>query len=80
MGNVTPFNAPSGSFLCSMSLYRMPDGSIRCVLDDMPAHVIEARETISKRFADAAGWAIDASADLLRQACKFDPDSQEGRA
>lgn len=79
-GNVVPLNAASGSFLATVSLYRMPDGSIRAALDDMPSHVIEAKETISARFTEAARWMLEASVDFLRQAAHFDPESQEGRA
>lgn len=75
--NVIPMRAATGSELATITLFRMPDGSIRAQLCDMPTHVIESEETISARFTSAAGWLIEASADFLRQACHFDPESQE---
>lgn len=73
---VVNLNAGVGSFLASVSLFRMPDGSIRAVLDDMPVHVIEGEPTISRRFELAGFWLLKGACDLLRQSNQFDPSTR----
>ena len=80
MSAVIPLRVAQGSELATVRLWRMPDGQIRAELLDMPAHVIESEATIAARFTKAAEWSLGASLDFMRQACNFDPDSQEGRA
>lgn len=75
--NIEPIQAGEGSYLCSISLYRRPDGSIRAALHDMPAHVVEAEPTITARFFRAAGWCLDGMLDLMRQGVRFDEEHRE---
>lgn len=71
MSEVTPISSANGSFLCTLSLFRMPDGSIRTVVDDMPNHVIEAEPTITARFFRVADWSFQGALDLMRQGVRF---------
>lgn len=77
MGNVVPLNVAEGSLLATVSMWRMPDGSVRAVLDHMPVHVIEREKTISARFLSASMWTVEAAGDLLRQANRFDPETKD---
>lgn len=74
--NVVALNSAQGSFLCGLSLFRLPDGSIRAILDDMPAHVIEAEATITRRFFKAAEWSVEGALDLMRQGLRFDEETR----
>jgi hypothetical protein len=75
--NLVQLNVAQGSFLATISLYRMPDESIRAALEDMPPHVIESKDTITARFTLAAAWMGEAACDLLRQANRFDPENRD---
>ena len=73
--NVVALVGGQGSHLATVSLYRMPDGSVRAALEDMPTHAIEARDTIAERFNAVAEW-VEAGADDLRcQALRFEEPS-----
>jgi hypothetical protein len=72
MGEVVSLAAAEGSLLVTVSMWRMPDGSVRAVIDDMPTHVIEVEPTISARFVKAAVWTCEGACDLLRQGSRFD--------
>lgn len=76
MVSVVPLQAAQGSYLFSASYYRMPDGSIRAALDDMPVHVIEGEDTIATRFFRAAAWSVEGALDLMRQGCRFDEETR----
>ena len=65
-----------GSHLCTVSLYRAPDGKIVAVLDDMPVHVIEGESAITARFFKAATWCSSAALDLMRQGLRFDEENR----
>lgn len=71
---VVPLQSAEGSLLCTVSYYRMADGSIRASLDDMPGHVIEAESTITQRFWNAAQWTLPGMLDLMRQGLRFDDE------
>ncbi len=71
MPDVTPLPEGEGSYLCRVDLYRTPSGDVRAELVDMPGHVIEARETVARRFAALSGWCFKASLDFLRQGERF---------
>lgn len=75
MPEVIPLKTEQGSFLATLSLYRMPDGTIRASLREMPVHVIESEETIPARFYRLAKWTFLASRDLLRQGRSFEEPS-----
>lgn len=79
MADVVALRAAEGSLLATVSLFRMPDGSIRAVLDGMPVHVIEDRSTITARFVDAGFWCLQGGLDLMQQAVRFDPDLDDAR-
>lgn len=74
--SVVPLQSGQGSYLCSLSLYRMSDGSIRVALEDMPSHVIEADATIAARFFRAAEWCLEGVLDLMRQGVRFDEETR----
>lgn len=73
--NVVQLQSGQGSFLASVSLFKMPDGSVRGVLDDMPDHVIEDQETIAARLRDVATWCILSATSFERQAAEFEDPS-----
>lgn len=73
-GQVTELRSAGGSYLCTVAYYRMPDGTIRASLQDMPAHVIEAEPTITARFFAAAQWSLSGMLDLMRQGVRFDEE------
>lgn len=75
--SVVSLEADKGSFLCSVDLYRAPDGAIRATLREMPAHVIEAEPTITARFFAAAQWCISGSLDLMRQGVRFEEETRD---
>lgn len=74
--NVTALHSSTGSFLCTVSFYRKPDGEIAAVLEEMPDHVIETKQTITERFFAAASWCANGSLDLMRQGVKFDEETR----
>lgn len=76
MADPTPIRAGEGSYLCRVDLYRAPTGEIRAALVDMPDHVIEARETVTKRFFMLAEWCLTASLDFMRQGIRFDEETR----
>jgi len=69
--NVVPLLVSQGSYLATVALYRMPDGSIRGELTDMPAPVIEGKDTISDRFVALSEWCLVAAIDFQRQGEAF---------
>lgn len=73
--NVVAMQTRAGSYLGTVSLWRMPDGTIRGQLEDMPKHVIEDRAEISARFLQLSNWCLEACQSFLRQASRFDPEN-----
>lgn len=74
--NVTPIRPSEGSYLANVSFYRMPDGDVRAVLEDMASHQIEQLPSITERFFKVSGWAIKGAMDLLRQGLRFDEETR----
>lgn len=63
---------PIGSFIASIDFYRLPDGSIRAELRDMPNWLIEAHDTVSDRFNYLADEVAKAPENLRAQGSAFD--------
>jgi len=61
--------APVGSYLCSVSFWRQPDGTVRPQLEKMPVNVIrELPGEPHQKLRVAADWLATAAANFLRQA------------
>lgn len=78
MVDPTPIGGdPRGSFLASVDLYRMPDGTVRLELRDMAASQIESMTHVRQRFFRLAAWLIEGSSSALDQGTAFDegPDA-----
>ncbi len=76
MAEPTSIQPGEGSYLCRVDLYRTPAGKIRATLVHMPDHVIEARETVARRFFTLAEWCLNASIDFMRQGVGFDEETR----
>ncbi len=60
------------SLLCVVSVHRRGDGSTKCVIEDMPALVIERTGVdVSTRLDEIANWLDQAAADVREQAGKY---------
>lgn len=67
-----------GSLLCSIQIYRRPDGLIRSQLAEMlPGHIEGSGDTIEQRFLVVADWCDAAAASFRRQAKCFNIDEDE---
>ena len=73
---VVSLGSASGSYLMTVELYRLPDGEIHAVLQDMPVPVVESEATITARFAKAAAWMMEGSLSFMRQAVRFDDETR----
>lgn len=74
MSEPIPLAAAKGSYLATVSFWRMPDGEIRAALEDMPTHVIEDRASIQARFVNLSELCMSAAQSFLQQAVAFDPE------
>lgn len=75
-GPVVSLGSGNGSHLMTIAYYRLADGSINAVLEEMPVHVIERHPTISMRFAMAAQWSVEGALSLMRQCVRFDDETR----
>lgn len=67
--NIISFPEAMPKLLCTIAITRFPDGSIRAGFEHMPKQVIEETgEDVAERVSIAAGWILDAAADMERQA------------
>lgn len=76
MGDVLKMSPPEGSYLATITVFRMPDGSTRAVLEDMASDQIEVVPTITERFFKVASWCMSAAPDLMRQGLRFDEETR----
>jgi hypothetical protein len=60
------------SFLCSIRLYRRPDGSIKAAVWEMDGDLVETTgDNVASRLSIIADWAAQGAADLSSQAQTF---------
>jgi hypothetical protein len=76
MADVVQIGSAQGSYLMTVAYYRLPNGEINAVIEDMPASVIESEATISARFTRAAIWTLDGMLSLMRQGVRFDEETR----
>jgi hypothetical protein len=63
---------PEPSFLCSVRLYRRPDGSIKAAVWEMDGDLVETTgDDVASRLGIIADWAAQGAADLALQAKSF---------
>jgi len=60
-----------GSYLGTVTLSRLPDGTIYAGLTDMAAWQIESRETIADRFEQLADWMRAGADSFVAQGQSF---------
>jgi len=73
VSNVVPLSEHRpGSYLGTVSFYRMPDGQIAVALREMAVWQIEAKDTIPERFREMIDWMQRGVASLEEQALAFE--------
>lgn len=67
--NIIQFPPAGPRLLCTIAITKFPDGTIRAGFEHMPVQVIEDTGIdVADRVRIAAGWILDAAADMERQA------------
>ncbi len=67
--NLTHFPEQAPRLLCTIAITRFPDGTIKAGFQHMPKPVIEAHGAdVAERVTIAAGWILEAAADMEQQA------------
>jgi len=73
-GDLAKLPAPVGSYLCSVSFWRQPDGSVRSQLETMSVNVVrELPGEPHQKLRAVVAWMNGGAESFMRQAIALTP-------